>query len=180
MTIFQQIHKNRIEFELQDRYQSELQELRNLSFGEMRHMRESGFPFSGVLLFGLYPFMKFKGEIVRIQDLFRLVVMYPVLFNREYDSFASVISKGVIFTTGFSDGSQLVSTSFPGREFVNPEKKFYRYTPEQALSIEDTWNFHRDHLLELERKSRLTVADVSVDYFEKLARRNNKALLFKH
>jgi hypothetical protein len=168
-----------IDAKLESKYQEQLQALAPLNFKDMMQMHEKAFPFSAIALFFLYPMMLMNGEVFRVESPLRFVILYPVLVNRQYGTFAAVFSKGVTFSTAYTDGTVLSSTSFPSQEVVKPEHKIYRFAPTEALSIVDTWTLHQERYQELAAEGLETTSDFSLENFERIVHRIDTALRFK-
>lgn len=178
MTYYQEIHKDKIEYELQQKYSSELAELQSLGFDEIYHTREVVFPLSALLFPYMYPIMRLKGEVVKIESPLRFVLLYPVIFNRAYDTYAHAFGMGVKFATLFMDDTVLISTNYRSKSVIKPERKIYRYTSNKSSSITELWQQHQHRIVNIEKKGCETQPDMSMGHYERIMHRDDKAILF--
>ena len=179
MIHYQEIHKDKVEYELQQRYKDELHQLHQLGFDELHHTREVSFPFSVIPLFYVYPLLKSSREVFRIVFPLRYVLLNPLVLNREYDSYALISGIGIKIATLFTDETLLYSANYPTPTIVKPERKIYRYgTHVTKAPIEKTWIEHQQHIFDLEASGLETDSDLTLLKFEQAMRRDDKALIF--
>jgi hypothetical protein len=172
------IHKSKIGYQIQERYQKEISAVEKLGFGNMIHTREVTFPFSFLVFFWLYPYLKYKKEIFHIEKPLRYVTLAPLLFNNELDSYCGVFGLGTRFVTAFVDGIVIISCTYPFASYSKPDLKIYKYSPEeQAAAINDVWEQHQERILSIERKGFETDHLLSVDKYEEYMQRDDRAML---
>jgi hypothetical protein len=177
MTRYEMIHKEKVEYEILERYKLELAELTTIGFDDVHHTREVIFPFSALLLFFLYPALKFGKEIVRIEKPLRYVLLNPLVLNHQYDSYAHVFGMGTKFITHFSDDTLLITCSYPTENILKPKKQYFRYGQRSKIGVSAAWQQHQERILDLEQKGRETVQQLSLEYFEKMMHRDDKMML---
>ncbi|MCB9460791.1 MAG: hypothetical protein H6670_14160 [Anaerolineaceae bacterium] len=178
MIRYEVIHKQKIEYRLQERYQQEIKQLEALGFHDLYHTREVVFPFSALFLLWLYPILKMNREVLQIEMPLRYVLLNPLLLNREYDTYAHVFGLGTKFATLFADNTMLITTNYSETRIVKPELKIYHYSLPKLTPLGKVWNAHIDHIADIETKGRETNSDLSIENFEKIMLRDDKALLF--
>lgn len=177
MTYYQEIHKDKLEYDLQQRYAEELSQLETFGFDDVRHTREVVFPFSALIFFPLYPFFKYKREIFQIEAPLRFVIFNPLALNYPYGTYAHVFGLGVKFITQFTDETLLTSANYVTTRVVKPKRKLYAYggTP---MPLSEAWKRHQGFLHELEADSCEVDTDLTLPKFEKVMHRDDKAMLF--
>ena len=177
MTYYQEIHKDKVEYQLQQQYDSELKILHALGFDELHHTREVVFPLSALLFCYMYPILKVKGEIVRIESPMRFVLFNPLVLNHDEATYAHVFGLGVKFMTLFTDDTILTSTNYRTVKVVKPKRKIYAYGGKHK-SVADAWTRHQTYLRELETDGHVPDYDLSLAKFEHLMHRDDKAMIF--
>lgn len=177
MTYYQEIHKDKIEYQLQHAYRDELTQLAAVGFDEVHHTREVVFPLSALFFFPLYPYLKFKGEVVRIESPLRYVLLNPLVLNHAYATYAHVFGLGVKFMTLFTDDIMLTSANYRTVKVIKPNRKIYSYGGKKS-TIADAWEKHLTYLHGLEADGHEVDDDLSLPKFEHLMHRDDKAMLF--
>lgn len=177
MTYYQEIHKDKLEYQLHQSYRDELADLAQVGFDDIHHTREVVFPFSALFFCYLYPILKLKGEILRIESPLRFVLFNPLVLNHEYATYAHVFGLGVKFMTLFTDDTMLTSTTYRTVKVVKPKRKLYGYGGKNA-TIDVAWKKHMTYLRGLEAEGCIPDPDLSIPKFEYLMHRDDKAMLF--
>lgn len=138
---YEEIHKDKIEFTLRVRYAAEIQQLFLCGFGEEIFVREVSFPFSALVLLPIGVLHWFQRELLRVEFPLRLIWYNPVMLNQEFATYAYIQARGVKFTTGFEDGTMLVTTNYASGVLTYPQPNFVRYGFPNA-TLENTWIHH--------------------------------------
>jgi len=176
MTHYEEIHKDKVEYRLQQRYHDELSALRAIGFDEVHHTREVVFPLSALCFFYLYPFLKLKGEIIQIEHPMRYVLFNPLILNYEYGTYAHVFGLGTKFMTLCTDGTLITSTTYRTVKVVKPKRKLYCYGGKKS-TIADAWGKHQQYISVLENQGHHIDLELSLPKFEQLMHRDDKAML---
>jgi hypothetical protein len=179
ITSYESIHKSKIESQIQARYQIAINDLSVLRFGNLQHVREVTFPLSVIIFFFMYPLLKRRGDIFRIESPLRFVLMHPLLFNYEYSTYVTVDGAGTTFLTLFMDDTILMTHNHHNFLIEDANKKFYKYPTRRGTTIPimDAWQRHLSKLDEIERKGRETDDQLNIAKFEYIISRNDKMVL---
>jgi hypothetical protein len=178
ITTYEEIHKDKIEYKIHERYKREIDELTALGFGDLHFTREVTFPLSALLMFWVYLPMKFGGEIFTIEKPLRYVLLNPLLLNYQYDSYVNIFSMGVKFVTMFSDNTCLISCNYDTRQYVNPQKGVFRYSSRHKIAIHECFEQHINHIAMLEKAGHQTDEALSLPRFEESMVIDDKVLLY--
>lgn len=174
----QSVHKDKVEYELYLRYKTEIDSLRELGFNELHYYREVYFPFSVIPFFWIYPIYYLHGDRLGISFPLRVTGCLPVLFNYEYDSYATVTRLATSFSTRFVDNTILKTYDRNWNDQILPHKGFYAYgIHTKAIRTTRTaaaWQQHIEQLLTLERKGRETDSQLSIETYEAISGRSER------
>jgi hypothetical protein len=178
ITQFEEIHKEKVESRIHQRYQREINQLQGLGFEELHYTRELVFPFSALFLCFIYVPLKWDGEIFNIEKPLRYVVLNPLLLNHHYDTYVHVFTMGVKFVTRFRDGTLLASCNYDTRKYIKPEKGIYRYSMPNHTDIGDCFAKHIERIEYLEGCGHETDDELTLKKFEAAMQLDDKVLLY--
>ncbi len=121
-------------------YRDVLGVLEAQGFTEVICYAEKTPPFAMILEWPIPQDMQRMGEYVKTTPDLGFKVVYPVMLNRDADTFAMVLALGQKFYTSFSDGTLLISSNASLHDVVSPHKNYYKY---KVAKNNDLWAFHR-------------------------------------
>jgi hypothetical protein len=178
ITTFEEIHKDKVEYKIHERYKREIDELQALGFDDLHFTREVTFPFSAVFLFPIYFEMKRHGETFVIEKPLRFVILNPLLLNYQYDTYVNIFTLGIKFVTMFTDNTCLISCNYDTRQYVNPKKGVFRYSSRHKMPIQECFEQHINHIAMLEKAGHQTDEALSLPRFEESMVIDDKVLLY--
>jgi hypothetical protein len=148
-----QIFSPDIEQRIRTRYQSEIDQLKDLGFD---YHFSDGETFTLIRLVLLLPAlvvfaMWCKREVMTIHDGTKHLVGHPVYISKNKTAFAEPSGLGTKFYTTFQDGSLLISTTYAdGGMPAGPMIERHG----QKASISETWASHQQRIAELETEGK--------------------------
>ncbi|HEX2905682.1 MAG TPA: hypothetical protein VHO69_02400 [Phototrophicaceae bacterium] len=180
LATYEPIQKSKVEYQIQDRYQREITELKTLGFRDLSYTREVFFPYSVLVFFFLYPIMRLNREIFHIEAPLRYVLLSPLLVSEAAGTYAFVFGRGVKFYTECQDGTVLLSCTFPGADDRHPESQFYGFyaRAKNERAIATVWQQHQARIKQLEQAGAPALLSLSLEHFESLSQREDHALLW--
>ncbi len=105
----EQLLPDKIQNQVRARHQEAMRILRALGFEELGFFGVTLFPFSFLLLLPVLLSM-LRGGVIKIKGFLRLVIITPLLVNREEATYAEISRREIKFGTSFAD-EKLVSTT---------------------------------------------------------------------
>ena len=167
---YTQIISPEYEQRIRSRYQSEINQLRELGFDYQFSYGES---FQLIRLFLLLPAIAIIGswrnrEVISIQEGMRFVTGFPVLTSKNKYAYAHSFGLGTKFYTAFQDGILLVSKDFADADI--PAGPMIKKCARKA-SIGDTWAEHQKRIAELEAEGKRVDRQTSFQAYAQLARK---------
>jgi len=150
------------------RYQSETDQLMALGFSFLFFEGQASPLASALLIFPaiVMLLMLSKREVISIQHCLTFVTARPIFASGDGTSYGHPNGLGIIFHTGFQDGSRLVSANY-GEPFNDVDRSGSRYIRRlhARANIHDTWTAHQhDVRLLLDEGRRIATELTFTDY----------------
>jgi hypothetical protein len=129
--------------EIRSKYQIQISQLKTLGFEELGFYREI-IPWFGLQM-GSVGFNGALGvlsnEVTRLGPNLTVNIFYILMASRDEPAYVAVANLGVIFCTGLTDGTCLLTTSYKGYEVHSETYKLHKIS--LPGSLESTWQGHR-------------------------------------
>lgn len=155
------------------RFADEINRLRALGFSEMSCYTELLPKYSLLTYFLVYLLAKINRELIRVESPLRLVMSQPLLFNRAESTVALVFGMGVKFYTLFTDGTGLISTSFPSRPIQDMQLKLYKFAGPRSLG--ECWQAHQAEMASFIQMGRQLDEALSFEKYVAISKREDQA-----
>src|SRR5688500_10342024 len=162
----EEIQKQKVEYQIYERYKTEISELQKLGFEDLQFTREVSFPFSALLMFFAYFPMRMAGEIVRVEGPLRFVLFHPLLLHHEYDTYGQAFGMGVKLLTLLEDNGVLISCNYPTTNYVNPKRGLFRYDAPSGTSIAACFEAHQNRIEMLEKSGHVVNRQLNLNNYE--------------
>ncbi|HEX9200181.1 MAG TPA: hypothetical protein VF865_11525 [Acidobacteriaceae bacterium] len=150
------------------RYRSETDQLTANGFSFLFFEGEASSLASALLIFPaiVMLLMLSKREVISIQHGLTFVTARPIFASRDRTSYGHPSGLGIIFHTGFHDGSRLVSANYgEGFNDIDPSGSKYIRRLHARANIHDTWTAHqREIRLLLDEGRRIATELTFTDY----------------
>jgi Zn-dependent protease len=135
-----------IQSRVRTRHSSKIASLQALGFQHFAYRLEALPPYSAVSKFPLI-LMMFTKEVLVFPKPARLGVANILLAHSSPSSIAEILGLGVKFYSVFSDGTLLISSSFPGALAPGPDSRIIKNP--HCQSAEEAWVLHKQKVAEL-------------------------------
>lgn len=162
----EEIQKQKVEYQIYERYKNEISEMQALGFTDLQFTREVTFPFSALLMFFTYFPMKAEGEIFRVERPLRFVLFHPLLLHHEYDSYGQAFGMGVKFLTLLEGNGVLISCNYPSTKHVNPKRGLFRYDAPKGTSVAACFEAHQNRIEMLEKSGHIVNRQLNLNNYE--------------
>jgi len=173
LSTYDDVQKDSVAESVRKRFTKEISELRTLGFQEEFYLRETGFPFSIVVLSPLVLMMLFNGERVRVRGALQFSVCNPVMIHKEGHVYAAILKLGVVYRTAFDDGTVLSTATYDNGMKNNPEHRAIRQV---ALHAKSGWTMHTQRVNELEAGKRSAIGPLGMKDVVRLEMRNDRQM----
>jgi hypothetical protein len=163
LTTYNEVHKDKIEYTIQERFAPEIHQLRKLGFNEEFYIQETGFPLSFLVLLPIWALEVFRGGLCRVDPFLRAIVFRPYMIHEDTYAYGSV-SKcfGTAYATMFDDGTLLhTGTHRMSGDKGSPKKKYIYQCPHPG-NIALTWHSHVEKVRALADEGRNVIALVGM------------------
>jgi hypothetical protein len=164
-----QIASPAFEHRIQDRYRSELNQLRNLEFSPLFSYGEA-FPLYRLLLIYpafLFTIMVLNREVASIENGSKLVFGYSIFHSSDRTTYAHALQLGVKCHTLFQDGTILLTKNFGARKKYGPGVVLHML---KDASIPDTRAEHQKQVHLLEATGKQINREINFQNFSKISR----------
>jgi hypothetical protein len=172
-TTYDEVVKDSVAFDVQDRYADELSRVRALGFNDEFYLRETSFPLSAFLFFPVLIYMHFLGERVRIGGYLQAITFNPYLIHEDSYVYATIMKLGVLYASMFDDGTVLTTTSYDNGTKSQPEYRFIRQFSSTPY-LEDAWRKHIWTVDRLNGEGRSVIRPIGMKDVTRIAQRIDK------
>jgi len=164
-----EIYAPAYEQRIQQRYQSEVDQLTDLGFNHLFYFGEAFSVFRLLLVFPLLVLlaMRSKGTPITLYQGTKVLAGNPVLGARDKTAYAHPNSFGVTFHTAFRDGSVLLSKTYADPLTYIPTTTSYG----RVASIADTWAAHQGRIQDMESSGKRVDLQTSFAFYSEMVRK---------
>ena len=160
---YQELHKDKIEFTIQERFADSMRQLYELGFTEEFYIREAWFPLSALVMSPLMLILYSTGEIVRVGGALRVMAFNPFIIHEEGFAYAEVMKIGVNYITLFDDGTILRTPTFHADQTSRREDRYIiQNANNPALTFHTAWRQHVWKVKKLMGYGQTTIAPLTV------------------
>jgi hypothetical protein len=157
----EEVHKDKVEYEIQALYMNEIQQLRALNFTEEYYVKATIFPLSAVVFLPVIVIMWLYGEKLGIAGWLQAVTFNPFLIHEDGYAYVEVMKMGVKFVTMFDDATMLSTVTY---RYGGAKNEKYRYSSEECVTtnLAVAWQQHKRRVEALANEDRCVISPLNM------------------
>ena len=157
-----ELHKDKVENDIQFEYSGEIQQVLSLGFQEEFYVCEKHPPFSIILEIDVVWKLSASGAVWRMGPMFSLLIYGVFAIHNDGHAYATVVKDRVKFVTMFEDGTIVHTSSFNRMIRGSVPEQKYIFQASDKGTILDTWLLHQSLVEQIAGQGKAVISLVNM------------------